>query len=72
MASPEAWRAGNAYAANLLLYIAIGLNLLQAICFLIWPSDLSFLMVAGFMIIAVTAIIPMTEAHLRKHFDGET
>ncbi len=71
MKNAETWKVANTYASNFLLYIALGLNFLQAIVFFIWPSQTGFLVVAGFMVLAIVAIIPLTEAHLRKYFKDE-
>ena len=66
MTSKEMWRLANEYSSRLLVMVALGLNLIQAVLFFTIERNSAFLIVSAFMVLGVLLIIPLTEVYLRK------
>jgi len=71
MQSREAWQAANEFAANGLLIAALMTLLVQVIAGLSLDDLTGIIVSVVFETVALVSLIPMTESHLKKNFDGE-
>jgi uncharacterized membrane protein len=66
MKSQKAWDCANAYAANVMVVTSVIICLFQFVVYILLGGNQSVLWSVGFLTVAVIAVIPITEIHLRK------
>jgi len=71
MKSQAAWDEANKFSANLMIGAGIFVSIIQLILFFIIDGHLKILLPITLLLILLVAIIPITEVHLKKHFDKE-
>jgi hypothetical protein len=69
MSSPEAWDEAQLYSANLMIVAGVGLVLYQVLSSALMKPALSLTTSVILLLLAVFAVLPLTEAHLKKNFD---
>lgn len=69
MKSPEVWKEGNRYSSNLLLFVSVITCLSQIPSHFIFEGEWRYLTPVILMCVLLIATIPLTEIHLKKHFD---
>lgn len=71
MRSQEVWDEGNRFSFNLMVGIGVIVLLTQAILYFTMEGEWQLLIPTSLLVVLLVAMIPVTEAHLRKHFDEE-
>ena len=69
MQNQETWHAGNQYSTRLFIYIALILNALQGLTFLVLNRELAFILTGLFITIGVACIMVLTERYLKERFE---
>lgn len=67
--SQEAWDVANAYSFNLMIIASLSTIILQLILILTVSKDNSIMISAAGLVMFLVGTIPLTEMHLKKHFD---
>jgi uncharacterized membrane protein len=71
MKSQEVWDEGNRYSSNLLVIVSLITSLTQVVWQLLWPGEWAFLGPVIIMCVLLIASVPLTEKHLKKHFNED-
>lgn len=71
MKSQEVWEEGNRYSSNLMIGVGIVVTIAQVIFYFTLSASNQILVATLLLVVLLIAIIPITEAHLRKNFDEE-
>lgn len=66
MANQQNWKLANEYSCRILVGLAVILNSIQALAYILLSAQVAFLLVAGLMVLGLIAIIPLTESHLKR------
>jgi len=69
MSSQEAWREAQVYNANLMIVAGVALVFYQVISAMLMRPALSLATSVILLLLAVFAVLPLTEAHLKGIFD---
>jgi uncharacterized membrane protein len=71
MKSQAVWDEGNRYSARLMLWISVITTAVQLVCTILLSMKVAIGIAAGVLVTLLLASIPVTENHLKKHFDDE-
>jgi len=71
MKSQETWDMGNIYCFNLMVLASVATIFLQSILILTLSKGNSMMISVLVMVSLLVGTIPLTERHLKKHFDDD-
>ena len=71
MKSQEVWDEANKFSFNLIIGVGIIITLTQLIFHFSLKGHLKLTIPTILLVVLLVAIIPITEVHIRKHFDKE-
>ena len=71
MCSQEAWDEAQLYSANLMIIAGVVVVFYQALSSVLMRPGLSLATSVIILLLAIFAVLPITEAHLKNTFDGQ-
>ena len=71
MKSVHTWRYANTKSADYLLWTALSVIAIQATTFFLLEPEISLMIAAGTLVVAIAAAMIKTEVGLRQNFDKE-
>jgi uncharacterized membrane protein len=71
MRSQEAWDEAQLYSANVMIVAGVVIVLYQALSSVLMRPGLSLATSTVVLLLAIFAVLPITEAHLKNTFDGQ-
>jgi hypothetical protein len=69
--SLDAWDEAQRFSAEVMSGVALVITICQGISIFTMRPEFSLIAAAVIMVLGLIAVIPITESHLTRHFDGQ-